>query len=59
MTAESVNRISGQYPDCSDNSTDDFLSGNASDCYLSSCDQYRVDIAITLSLLVGIILVGK
>ena len=59
MTAHSVNRVGAQYPDCNDdfNNTSMNMTGDDDDCYLSSCNLLRVDIAITLSFLVGLIMV--
>ncbi len=60
MTANSVNRLSGEYPDCIDGNNDTIMNATDiyGDCGISPCNQYRVEIAITLSLLVGIILVS-
>lgn len=61
MTASSINRLTDQYPSCLDsNSSGDNITGIGTDddCYLSSCDQYKVEIAITLSLVVGIVMVS-
>ena len=59
MTADSVNRLSGDYPDCNNNDTMNITDMMDDDeCYISSCNQYRVEIAIALSFLVGLILVS-
>lgn len=60
MTASSIDRLTSHYSPCLDtNTTDDINSTITSDdCYYSQCDLYRVEIAVTLSLVVGIVMVS-
>ena len=67
LVGDAVARISNTYSPCDLNSDDG--SGNISlagsddispgVCDLSQCDEYRVSIAITLSMMVGVIMVSK
>ena len=61
MTGDAVRRISMSYPSCPDNSSN--ISNNTlfdnDPCLLTACDQYRVDIAITISFMVGILMVSR
>ena len=67
LVGDAVIRISSTYSPCDLNSDDG--SGNISVagsgdispgvCDLSQCNEYRVSIAITLSMMVGVIMVSK
>ena len=62
MTGDAVKRISMSYPSCSDNSSNidnNTLFDNDDPCLLPACYQYHVDIAITISFMVGILMVSR
>ena len=56
MTGDAVRRITTSYPPCANSST---LFDDDDPCLLSACDQYQVNIAITISFMVGILMVSK
>ena len=53
-------RLTSEYPPCNASMTDPtaMMDGNSSACAQSLCDAYSMDIAVTLSLMVGIIMVS-
>ena len=59
MVGNAVTRLTSHIPECSGNSTLINPNETAADpCLLSECVTMRVEIAVTLSLMVGILMVG-
>lgn len=75
MTGDAVRRMAMSYPPCNTNSSsignDSSIIGNNSSiignntlfdddpCLLKACVQYQVNVAITISFLVGILMVSR
>ena len=61
LTGNAVIRLTSEYPSCNVSmitDANDMMNSNTSVCTRSLCNDYSVEIAVTLSLTVGIIMVS-
>ena len=59
MTGDAITRLTHDLPICAMNSTNETADVDVNPCSHSECEQMQVDIAVSLSVLVGILMVSS